>query len=113
MALKHGDKHYCMFEFNENGKPVHRRVHEMAIHAERVFRIEGGDLPNKVTVYTGTTSNGHNVAEIVCDPLQKSRGRYTLPECNPFPQIRDVVVFSFSIFAFVMFRFIVGLIMDI
>lgn len=113
MALKHGDKHFCMFTFNENGKPFHRRVHEMTVQAERVFRIEGANLPNEITVHTGTSSTGHNVAEIICDPLQRSRGRYTLPSCDAWFRFRDFVNFGLGFFAFVIFRFVVGLFMAI
>ncbi len=88
MALKHGDEHYTMFTFTENGQVMNRRLHriEFQDRTGKVHVLEGKQLPNHIMAHTGQAQKGQHCATILLEP---EKAKSLIPEA--WPTHRDVL----------------------
>lgn len=70
MAIEREGQEFCMFVFHENGRVMHRRVHEMVAQATdgRTIRLKGKVLPDSIILLSGKSEDGKHLAEVLCDP---------------------------------------------
>ena len=92
MALKHGDEHYTMFTFTENGQVMNRRLHKLEIQDRtgKVHILEGKLLPNVITASTGQGQKGHHVATILLNP-ESAKSLIPSQDGYAWPTHRDVL----------------------
>ncbi len=106
MALKHGDEHYTMFTFSENGQVMNRRLQriEFQDRTGKVHILEGRHLPNYIMASTGQAQKGQHVAQILLEP---EKARPLLPEA--WPTHRDVLNGLAAVVLFMMMQHFVHL----
>ena len=70
MALEAGGQRFCKVTHTENGRSVTRRIHTMMVQAAdgRVHQLEGTDLPDSISLFSGVTYRGRHLAEVLLNP---------------------------------------------
>lgn len=91
MALNAGGEQYTAFQFRENGKVENRRLHriEFQDRTGKVHTLEGKDLPNFISVDTGTGQKGHHIGTILLEPEKATRS--LIPKWEAWPNYRDLL----------------------
>jgi len=70
MALEAGGRGFCKVIHSENGRTLTRRIHTMTIQAAdgRLHHLEGRDLPDSISLYSGVSYRGAHLAEVLLNP---------------------------------------------
>jgi hypothetical protein len=70
MALEAESRGFCKVIHSENGRILTRRIHTMKVQAAdgRLHHLEGRDLPNSISLYSGVSYRGAHLAEVLLNP---------------------------------------------
>jgi len=70
MAIEAGGRGFCKVVHTENGRTLTRRIHTMTVQAAdgRLHRLEGRDLPDSISLYSGVAYRGAHLAEVLLNP---------------------------------------------
>ena len=70
MALEADGQRFCKVVHSENGRSTVRRIHTMKVQAAdgRLHEIDGRDLPDSISLYSGVTYRGAHLAEVLLNP---------------------------------------------
>ncbi len=102
MALTANGKRFCKVVHTENGRTMTRRIHTMMVQAAdgRLHHLNGADLPDSISLYTGDSYCGAHAAEVLLSP----RNVISFPLVLPKPTIRlgkrDAFFLLFGMFSF-------------
>ncbi len=70
MALEAGGRRFCKVAHIENGRWVMRRIHTMMVQSAdgRLHKVEGKNLPDSISLYSGVPYEGAHLAEVLLNP---------------------------------------------
>ena len=101
MALDAKGRRFCKVVHTENGRTLTRRIHTMMVQATdgRVHYLEGGDLPDSISLYSGVSHSGAHLAEVLLSP-KNAKAVPLLPAPSGWLSKRDAffVVLGFFFF---------------
>lgn len=108
MANKRADEQYMHFTFHENGKSFTRRLHRLEVQGPdgKLYILTGKDLPDMMSVYTGTGYKGEHLGEILLKPLKVRPWPKLVVETRPWPSSRDVLNIAIGLFVIAALNFI-------
>ena len=106
MALEAGDQRFCKVVHSENGRTSIRRIHTMMVQAAdgRLHHLEGRDLPDSISLYSGVSYRGAHLAELLLNP-KNAKASPILPTTGWISK-RDAffLVLGFFLFSLIRFR---------
>ena len=106
MALNAGDRRFCKVIHSENGRTSIRRLHTMKVQAAdgRLHDLEGRDLPDSISLYSGVSYRGAHLAEVLLNP-KEAKASPILPTTGWMSK-RDAFFLVLGFFFFSAVRFL-------
>ena len=70
MAMEAAGRRFCKVVHTENGRTWTRRIHTMTVQAAdgRLHHLDGRDLPDSISLYSGVSYRGAHLAEVLLNP---------------------------------------------
>jgi hypothetical protein len=106
MALEAGGQQFCKVIHTENQRTWTRRIHTMTVQAAdgRLHHLEGRDLPDSISLYSGVSYRGAHLAEVLLNP-KDAKASPILPAATGWISKRDAffVVIGFFFFSVISF----------
>ena len=106
MALEADGQRYCKVVHSENGRTTTRRIHTMKVQAAdgRLHDIDGRDLPDSISLYSGVSYRGAHLAEVLLNP-KDAKASPILPTTGWISK-RDAFFLVLGFFFFSVVRFL-------
>ena len=106
MALEAGSRRFCKVTHSENGRTVTRRIHTMTVQAAdgRLHHLDGSDLPDSISLYSGVSYRGAHLAEVLLNP-EEAKASPILPTTGWISK-RDAFFLVLGIFIFNVITFL-------
>ncbi len=106
MALEAGSRRFCKVIHSENGRTTTRRIHTMTVQAAdgRLHHLDGPDLPDSISLYSGVSYRGAHLAEVLLNPKNASASPI-LPTTGWISK-RDAFFVALGFFIFSLIRFL-------
>jgi hypothetical protein len=107
MALEANGQRFCKVVHTENGRTWTRRIHTIMVQTAngRVHFLNGPNLPDSISLYSGVPLRGAHLAEVLLSP-KEANGVPLLPEQRGWLGKRDAF---FLVLGMVFFRLILSL----
>ena len=106
MALEAVGRGFCKVVHSENGRTWTRRIHTMTVQAAdgRLHYLDGRDLPDSISLYSGVSYRGAHLAEVLLNP-KNAKASPILPTTGWISK-RDAFFLVFGFFFFSLVRFL-------
>jgi hypothetical protein len=106
MALEAANQRFCKVAHTENGRTWTRRIHTMTVQAAdgRLHHLDGPDLPDSISLYSGVSYRGAHLAEVLLNP--KNAKASPIPPTSDWISKRDAFFLVLGYFLFSLVRFL-------
>ena len=107
MAMEAAGRRFCKVVHTENGRTWTRRIHTMTVQAAdgRLHHLDGRDLPDSISLYSGVSYRGAHLAEVLLNP-KEAKASPLLPAAAGWISKRDAFFLVLGIFIFNVITFL-------